>query len=50
MLQNIKYDSVMGPVKFDDHNQANLPMMLLQINGGKIQTLGTFHSQPAYPK
>jgi branched-chain amino acid transport system substrate-binding protein len=49
-LQNIKYESVLGPVRFDDHHQANLPMMLIEVKGGKPVVMGTFYSQPVYPK
>jgi branched-chain amino acid transport system substrate-binding protein len=34
-LSKIKYDSAMGPVTFDDHNQAILPMVLLEVADGK---------------
>lgn len=34
-LATIKYDSAVGPVTFDDHNQAILPMMLLEVSEGK---------------
>ena len=34
-LSKIKYDSAVGEVTFDDHNQARLPMILLQIENGK---------------
>jgi len=49
-LANIKYDSILGPVRFDDHQQANLPMMLIEVRGGKPESMGTFYSQPVYPK
>ena len=49
-LREIKYQSVLGSVQFDDHNQANIPMMLLQIKNGTPASLGTFFSQPAYSK
>ncbi len=49
-LENIKYESVLGSVRFDDHHQANLPMMLIEVKGGKPQVIGTFFSQPVYPK
>ncbi len=49
-LQNIRYESVLGPVKFDDHHQANLPMMLIEVKGGQPVSIGTFFSQPIYPK
>lgn len=34
-LARIKYDSPMGVVTFDDHNQAVLPMVLLEVINGK---------------
>ena len=34
-LSKINYDSAMGMVTFDDHNQAMQPMVLLEITGGK---------------
>ncbi|MGH8765470.1 MAG: ABC transporter substrate-binding protein, partial [Burkholderiales bacterium] len=49
-LENIRYDSVLGSVRFDDHHQANLPMMLIEVKGGQPVSLGTFYSQPVYPK
>ncbi|MGE0802155.1 MAG: ABC transporter substrate-binding protein [Lautropia sp.] len=49
-LRTIRYQSAMGPVRFDDHNQANLPMLLLEVSAAKVVPLGTFFSQPAYAK
>lgn len=49
-LKDIRYESVLGPVRFDDHHQANLPMMLIEVKGGQPVSLGTFFSQPVYPK
>ena len=34
-LAKIKYESAMGTVSFDDHNQATLPMVLLEVADGK---------------
>lgn len=34
-LARIRYDSPMGVVTFDDHNQAVLPMVLLEVINGK---------------
>jgi branched-chain amino acid transport system substrate-binding protein len=34
-LAKVKYDSAMGTVTFDDHNQAVLPMVLLEVVDGK---------------
>lgn len=49
-LSAIRYQSALGPVQFDDHNQGNLPMLLLEVKGGQVVPLGSFHSQPAYTK
>lgn len=49
-FQTMEYESVLGPVRFDDHHQANLPMLLLEVKDGSPVPLGTFFSQPAYPK
>jgi branched-chain amino acid transport system substrate-binding protein len=34
-MARIRYDSPMGVVSFDDHNQAVMPMVLLEITDGK---------------
>lgn len=47
-LTEIEYDGVMGKVRFDDHNQANVPMLLLEIKDGEVVQLGSFYSQPDY--
>ena len=49
-LKAIKYESIMGPVQFDDHHQANLPMVLTEVSKGKVIVTGTMYSQPDYPK
>jgi branched-chain amino acid transport system substrate-binding protein len=49
-LSAIKYDSAMGEVTFDDHNQARLPMILLQIEGGKPVIKGAFSGEIDYPR
>ena len=38
----------MGKVTFDDHNQANLPMILFEIVNGKPEIKGTFSTQIKY--
>jgi branched-chain amino acid transport system substrate-binding protein len=48
-LSTITYDGVMGKVTFDDHNQANLPMILFEIAEGKSAIKGTFSTQIKYP-
>ena len=48
-LSKIKYDSAVGEVTFDDHNQARLPMILLQIEGGKPSVKGAYKAEIQYP-
>jgi branched-chain amino acid transport system substrate-binding protein len=48
-LSKIKYDSAMGEVTFDDHNQARLPMILLQIENGKPAIKGAYSAEIKYP-
>lgn len=47
-LAKIKYDSPMGMVTFDDHNQAVLPMVLLEITDGKPAIKGTITTKVDY--
>ena len=49
-LSKIKYKSPVGEVTFDDHNQARLPMILLQIEGGKPSIKGAFTADIQYPE
>jgi len=49
ILSTITYDGVMGKVTFDDHNQANLPMILFELVDGKPVIKGTFSTQIKYP-
>ena len=49
-LASITYDGIMGNVNFDDHNQANLPMILFELVGGKPAIKGTFSTKIIYPK
>ncbi len=49
-LSSIKYDSAMGEVTFDDHNQARLPMILLQIENGKPSIKGAVAGEIDYPR
>lgn len=49
-LKAIKYDSAVGEVTFDDHNQARLPMILLEIEGGKPAIKGAFYADIDYPR
>ncbi|MGO6689628.1 ABC transporter substrate-binding protein [Rhizobium leguminosarum] len=48
-LSKIKYKSPVGEVTFDDHNQARLPMILLQIENGKPSIEGAYTADIQYP-
>lgn len=48
-LSAIKYDSPMGPITFDDHNQARRPMILVQVEHGKPVIKGTVVGDIKYP-
>ncbi|WP_026203859.1 ABC transporter substrate-binding protein [Rhizobium giardinii] len=48
-LSKIKYKSPVGEVTFDDHNQARLPMILLQIENGKPSVKGAYTADIQYP-
>ncbi len=48
-LSKIKYESPVGEVIFDDHNQARLPMILLQIENGKPSIKGAYTADIQYP-
>lgn len=50
VLPKIKYESGVGPTTFDDHNQARLPMILLEVADGKPSIKGAFHADIDYPK
>jgi branched-chain amino acid transport system substrate-binding protein len=49
-LAGIQYDSAMGPISFDDHNQANLPMVLLEVADGKPVIRSAIATKVDYPK
>jgi branched-chain amino acid transport system substrate-binding protein len=49
-LAKIKYDSAMGQVTFDDHNQAILPMVLLEVANGKPVIKNAIAARIDYPK
>ena len=49
-LAKIKYDSAMGVVTFDDHNQAVLPMVLLEVADGKPVIKNAIAVKVDYPK
>ena len=48
-LSKIKYESAMGQVTFDDHNQAVLPMVLLEVADGKPVIKGAITTKVEYP-
>lgn len=48
-LETMTYDSAMGEVTFDDHHQANLPMILLEINDGEVSIQGAYTTDIEYP-
>jgi branched-chain amino acid transport system substrate-binding protein len=48
-LSKIQYKSPVGDVTFDDHNQARLPMILLQIEDGKPSIKGAYSADIQYP-
>jgi len=48
-LSKIKYKSPVGEVTFDDHNQARLPMILLQIEKGVPSIKGAYTADIQYP-
>ncbi len=48
-LTKIRYNSVMGEVTFDDHQQAVLPMVLVEDEGGKPVIKGAMYSKVDYP-
>jgi branched-chain amino acid transport system substrate-binding protein len=49
-LSAIHYASAVGEVTFDDHNQARLPMILLEIENGKPVIKGAYSAEIDYPK
>jgi branched-chain amino acid transport system substrate-binding protein len=48
-LSGIKYESAVGEVTFDDHNQARLPMILLRIEDGTPSIKGAYTAEIEYP-
>jgi branched-chain amino acid transport system substrate-binding protein len=48
-LSGIKYESAVGEVTFDDHNQARLPMILLRIEDGVPSIKGAYTAEIEYP-
>lgn len=49
-LSRIHYASAVSEVTFDDHNQARLPMILLEIEKGKPVIKGAYSAEIDYPK
>ena len=47
-LAKIHYESVMGPVTFDDHQQAVVPIVLLEVVGDKAVNEGVLSSRVDY--
>ena len=47
-LSKITYESAMGTVTFDDHNQAVLPMVLLEVTDGKPVIKGAITTKVDY--
>jgi len=47
-LANIRYESAMGEVTFDDHHQARLPMILLKIENGQPMIMGAYAADIDY--
>ena len=48
-LAGINYDGATGPIRFDTHNQAELPMFIYQVVGGKGVEQGAFTAKVQYP-
>jgi branched-chain amino acid transport system substrate-binding protein len=49
-LARIQYDGLMGRVRFDDHNQAEVPMAVLAVENGAPVSKGTFTIKITYPQ
>ncbi len=49
-LREITYEGAMGKIVFDDHQQAEVPMVLVEVVGGKAVQRGAFTSKVDYPK
>lgn len=49
-LKGLSYDGAMGKVVFDDHNQAEVPMVLVEVVNGKAVQKGAFTTKVDYPK
>jgi branched-chain amino acid transport system substrate-binding protein len=49
-LARLQYDGLMGKVRFDDHNQAEVPMAILAVENGGPVSKGTFTTKIQYPQ
>jgi len=49
-LSNGTFTTPMGQIKFDDHNQADTPMLLIEVVNGAPALRGTLRATPVYPK
>jgi branched-chain amino acid transport system substrate-binding protein len=48
-LEAIDYDGATGKIRFDSHHQAELPMFIYQVDGGKAVEKGAFVAKVEYP-
>jgi branched-chain amino acid transport system substrate-binding protein len=48
-LSAIDYDGATGKIRFDSHNQAELPMYIYQVEKGKAVEEGAFTAKVQYP-
>ncbi|HEY0182432.1 MAG TPA: ABC transporter substrate-binding protein, partial [Rhodopila sp.] len=48
-LSGIDYDGATGHIRFDAHNQAELPMFVYQVVNGKGVEQGAFTAKVQYP-
>lgn len=49
-LARLQYDGLMGKVRFDDHNQAEVPMAILAVENGAPVSKGVFTTKIQYPQ
>jgi branched-chain amino acid transport system substrate-binding protein len=48
-LAAIDYDGAVGRIRFDTHNQAELPMFIYEVDDGKAVEKGSFTAKVQYP-
>lgn len=48
-LEKVDYDGATGRVRFDSHHQAELPMIIYEVEGGKAIEKGAFTAKVNYP-